>query len=461
MGDRHDDLEDWLGGRIEPLSPPPGTFDLIRRRARRRKYRKLAVVAGSAAVIVAAAVTVPQVVQLTVLNPPTTGEVAGHAASVTPHTGGGVAESSGASHPSFPSPSAAPPPAPVPPHFRPSSVTFVGTSTGFVIGQAGTPGHCATQFCTSVARTDNAGTTWAGVPAPLTGSSDGATGVSQIRFLNLDDGWAFGPQLWATHDGGHNWAQIDTHGRRVTGLETVGDRVFAVFATCAGSGAAFAGACTSFTLYSSPAPADSWAPVGATTTGLTDGGRDGAASLTLTQTVGYLLAPGGELYAGPVSGGTAWQPVARIPCAVGRAQQDGQPAGALLGAENAAKLILACTPSPVPGGLQKKLIFISVDGGAQWHLTAIAPAQGVATAVAASPAETVVLATDLGMDVLPAGSATWRQLTLTGPPAGGFAFVGMTTDAQGVALPADPAAGTVWFTFDGGQTWEPSTVSGS
>ena len=35
----------------------------------------------------------------------------------------------------------------------------------------------------------------------------------------------------------------------------------------------------------------------------------------------------------------------------------------------------------------------------------------------------------------------------------------MTTDTQGVALPADPAAGAVWFTFDGGQTWTPSSVS--
>jgi len=44
-------------------------------------------------------------------------------------------------------------------------------------------------------------------------------------------------------------------------------------------------------------------------------------------------------------------------------------------------------------------------------------------------------------------------------PAGGFGFAGMTTDAQGVALPANPAAGTVWFTFDGGETWTPTRLS--
>jgi photosystem II stability/assembly factor-like uncharacterized protein len=460
MDDRHNDLDSWLSERLEPLYPPPGTFEAIRRRARRRKYRKLAVAAGSAAVVVAAAVTVPQMVHLTVLSPPSTGLAVGHQSPVAPRTGPGIPESSSSTLP-FPAGLA-----PVPPNFRPTSVTFVGPDTGWVIGQAGTPGHCATRFCTSVARTDDAGDTWTGVPAPVTGPADGATGVSQIRFLDLADGWAFGPQLWATHDGGATWAQVNTDGLRVTDLETVGDRAFAVFASCTGGGSAFAAQCTSFTLYSSPAQADDWTPVGAPTSGLTNGGQDGgygSASLTLTETRGYLLAPDGTLYAGPVDGSAAWPPVARIPCwgAVGRAQADGQPAGALLGAETAENLILACTtPTPAPGGLQKKLIFTSADGGASWHLITIAPSPGVATSLAASQAETVILGTDQGIDVLPAGSTAWQQLALTGAPAGGFAFVGMTTGEQGVALPASPD-GTVWFTFDGGQSWAPSQVSGA
>ena len=48
-----------------------------------------------------------------------------------------------------------------------------------------------------------------------------------------------------------------------------------------------------------------------------------------------------------------------------------------------------------------------------------------------------------------------------GAPAGGFGYVGMTTDEQGIALPADPSAGTVWFTFDGGQSWTASRLNGS
>ena len=105
MADRRDDLDSWLDGRIEPLPPPPGTFELIKRRARRRKYRRLAITAGAAAVIVAAAVTVPQVVNLPVLNPATaTG--AANGARVTRHRRPASARAPSSS-------SAAPAPSPV------------------------------------------------------------------------------------------------------------------------------------------------------------------------------------------------------------------------------------------------------------------------------------------------------------------------------------------------------------
>jgi len=471
MSDRREGLDDWLDGRIEPLPPPPGTFDLVKRRARQRKYRKLAVGAGAAAIVVAAALAVPQMVSLPVLNSATATSAANSRSS---GPGVPIGRASISSSAAKPVPSATGP-APVPANFQPSSVTFVGVDTGWVIGQAGTPGHCATQYCTSVARTDDAGRTWTGVPAPLTGAPDGASGVGQIRFLNLSDGWAFGPQLFATNDGGQTWTQIDTHGMRVTDLETVGDQVFALFASCTGEGAAFATGCTSFSLYSSPAGTDDWAPVGPSTSGLTPGPQivDGkeipekadAASIVLTETTGFLLAPDSTLYAGPVNGSGSWQAVGSFPCRTGTAQPDGQPAGVLLGAMSATSLIFGCTPSAVPGQqLQKKLIFTSANGGASWLEEFFAPIAGTATSLAASPTETVILATDQGIDLLPAANSGvaaggWQQATVIGAPAGGFAFVGMTTPTQGVALPADPAAGAVWFTFDGGQSWAPSKIS--
>src|ERR1700751_3685566 len=102
MDDQHDALDPWLNGRVDPLYPPPGTFDLIRRRARRLKFRKLAVTAGSAAGIVGGAITVPQVVNFTAVNPPLAGALAGGTRSVSPPTGGGITETAGASQPTFP-----------------------------------------------------------------------------------------------------------------------------------------------------------------------------------------------------------------------------------------------------------------------------------------------------------------------------------------------------------------------
>src|SRR5262245_4840615 len=130
MPDRHDDVDAWLSERIEPLPPPPGTFELIKRRARRRKYRKLAITAGSAAV------TVPQVVNLPVLNPkPAAAPVGAQSRSTVPSvsssTSGNGSQAASSAVPTGP--------APVPGNFRPTSVTFVGPHTGWVIGQALTP----------------------------------------------------------------------------------------------------------------------------------------------------------------------------------------------------------------------------------------------------------------------------------------------------------------------------------
>src|ERR1039457_675082 len=397
MADRRDDVDSWLSERIDPLPPPPGTFDLHKRRARRRKYRRLAITATTAAVIVAAAVTVPQVVKLPVLSPSgTSGVTAG----------------------------------------RPGAATGTGPGTGS--------------------------------GAPLTGAPDGSSGVSQVRFLNNEDGWAFGPELFFTGNGGHSWSQVSTNGLRVTDLETVGDRVFALFASCTGGGASFGGACTNFTLYSSPATASAWAPVGASTSGLTDGAAHEAASVVLTGSRGFLLAPGGALYAGPVNGSGPWTLVNAISsdCPVGPAQLDGQPAGVLLTAVNARELILACASgsSGTSGtsATQKKLIFSSPNGGGSRLGLGAPPPGGIALSAAGRPSATVVLATNQGIDVLPAGDIGWQTASLSAAaPASGFGYVGMTTDSQGIALPANPASGTVWFTYDGGQSWQPSHLNGS
>jgi photosystem II stability/assembly factor-like uncharacterized protein len=467
MDDRRDDLDSWLHERVDPLPPPPGTFELIKRRARRRKFRQAAVSAGALAAVVAAIIVVPHVTSVLNVTRNNGSQAASGSGAISGSSG--LHSAMGSGRPEAPA-SARPSPASLPAHpyvpadFAATSVTFIGSGTGWVIGQGGAPGQpCATNYCTSVARTDDAGKTWYGGPAPVTGAPNGASGVSQIRFLDTTDGWAFGPGLYATHDGGKRWAPVLTHGYRVTDLETVGSRAFALFASCSGTGTDFAAECSSFSLYSTAAGSDNWAPVPGAVSGLSAGGQAGSASLVLTGSRGYLLAPGGTLYAGPVDG-SAWQQVGSGPaggtsCTTGPAQPDGQPSGAMLAAADSAHLVLACAIAAGSGGGAQ--VFTSADGGATWQQSGTAPGGSTVTSVAAQPGGEIALATTAGLDVSHDGGASWQQLEQgSAGPAGGFSYVGMTSQLQGVAVPANANEYAIWFTYDGGRSWAPHPIKG-
>jgi hypothetical protein len=460
--DPRDDLDAWLESRVQPLPPPPGTFELIRRRARRRKVRRAAVAAAGAAAVVTLIAAVPTlIIPRLQLGPGQQQNSAANGSTLT----SGPSHSSSAPPVAAPTPTPAVGPAPVPANFAATSVTFIGTHTGWVLGQAGTPGHCpiVKQDCTSIARTDNGGATWYGVRAPVTGAPDGSAGVSQIRFLDTEDGWAFGPELFATHDGGQTWTQVSTGGMRVTGLEARGDRAFAVWAQCTGTGSDFAAGCTSLAVYSTTAGSDNWAPVAGTTWSESPSVASTSISLLLTGTSGYLLTPGGNMVSGPISGQGSWQPLnapataiqSRPQCAPGELA-GGQTARGMLAATSASGLVLLCAGQAADSS-QVKAVYTSSDGGATWHLGGTAPAAGTATSVAGTPSGAIVVATTLGIEISADGGATWTAASAATPP-GGFAFVGMTTSSRGVAVPADARQDAVWFTVNGGQTWQVSPI---
>jgi photosystem II stability/assembly factor-like uncharacterized protein len=480
MSDPQDRIDAWLNADVEPLAPPPGTFERVSRRAHRRKVKRATMSAAGAAIVIAAAAAAPGIAST--LQHPSSGRPERPVAVGTPSpasrpavTGNGSGGVSSQSSRPVPSPgaslSATGSGPPVPPNFQPTSVTFIGQE-GAVIGQAGTPGHCATIYCTSLAGTSDYGRTWYGVNAPLAGAPDGGQGVSQVRFLGLSDGWAFGPQLWATHDGGANWAREKTHGLRVTDLETAGNRAFALFATCTGRGVAYGAHCTSFSLYSSQAGTDQWQPVPEPAGALRPpaAGAAAAASLALTGGPaggqGYLLAPSGELLSGPLTG-AAWT-VANpgVPCQPGAPGPGGQPSGALLAADSS-RLVLVCTSATsTAGDAQAKLVYASSDGGAHWTRAGTGPPGGIAASVALQAQDNlVVLATDAGLYRSDDGGRTWQQVRASpaGAAAGahGFGYVGMTSLVNGVALPADPSLHEVFITTDGGISWQAHAVSRS
>jgi hypothetical protein len=468
VADRFDELDAWLDAPVEPLPAPSGTFQRIHRRARRRKAGKLMSTAAGVVVAVALAFAVPFVAsglhgpsgtgKPTALGTPTS------ASRVRSGNGSGSVNSSTKRPAPASTLSAAGSASPVPANFQPTSVTFVGPTVGAVIGQAGTPGQCATRYCTSLAGTSDYGASWYGVNAPVTGPPDGSSGVSQIRFLNMRDGWAFGPGLWVTHNGGASWTQEQTSGLRVTDLETAGDRAFALFASCTGTGSDYGSGCTSFSLYSSAAATDQWTPVpGASANLSAPAGQSGSASLVLTAGAGFLLAPSGQMLSGPLTG-AAWtvaNPVA--PCSPGPAGPAGQPTTALLAVASPTDLVLVCTSAAPGADTQLKSVYQSADGGTQWSAAGTPPATGIATSLAAQTGGGLLLATDAGIFRSVNNGRTW-QLAQASPAAAaagqaGFSYVGMTSIQNGVALPADPSLHEVFTTGDGGNSWQAQTVS--
>jgi photosystem II stability/assembly factor-like uncharacterized protein len=338
-------------------------------------------------------------------------------------------------------------------------VTFVGNGqggfVGAVIGQAGPP--CANPgYCTSLAGTSNYGQSWYGVSAPVAPGPDKGTGVSQLRFANLRDGWAYGPALYETAGGGWPWSQVDTGGQQVTALEASGQTALAVFATCSASTAGYAADCTSFTLYSGTAGSTTWRPV-TVPVGYQpmSASQPSSAALVISAGTGYLLTPSGAVLTGPVSGG-AWTLAGQAPCEPGAAQPT---SGASSGAQLAAyqgQLLLTCA-SQQGGGAT---LYTSSDGAA-WQPAGTVGGPGAPTALASAASGQAVLATTAGLEYSTDGGRTWHSAGIAGPvPAGGFSYVGMTNAAMGVAVPANPTAGAVYVTRDGGQTWSKSPISG-
>ena len=490
MTDQNDDeLDRWLNEDVELLAPAPGTFERVRRRARQRKARQALASAAALAVVIVGGVSAPAIISsltsqarpLARAGEPGRRPRADHGHAVRrpfflarpaagvllglPHPAS-VGQSVGDDRPSSLSQPRAG--ATVAGSFQPTSITFVSSRLGAVIGQGQPAGPCTGQStCTSLAGTDDYGKNWFGVSAPAAGSPDGASGVSQLRFLNEDQGFAFGPALWVTEDGGASWAQVGLpSGVRVTDLETVDGQVLAVWARCQGVGTDFAADCNRFTLETAAAGSagqlSAWRPVPGAAA-LHAGSSRASAVLTLSAgattdpssgTV-FLLTPDGRVLAGGLTG-QRLSTAGRVPagCLPGPPQPGtGTPSLAQLTYQSGS-LYLLCS------GQGDMVLYVSADGGRSWPQRPAMPQHGTATSLAAGGSGLVIVATTEGLVESTDDGQTWRLAVSPGRggPGSGFSWVGMTDQLQGVALPADTSRHEVWITRDGGQSWHPSAV---
>jgi photosystem II stability/assembly factor-like uncharacterized protein len=200
--------------------------------------------------VLAAAAVVAAVVAIVLRNvhtgkPQPTAATATH--STTSHASGSTKATTTKTAP------AAPAPAP-PADFAPQSFTAISELTWWLLG----PGPCPSTGkppCGSILVTSDGGrhfTTIQAPAAPLVTAAGGTSGYSQIRFADTHNGFAYGPGLYATHDGGASWHSVDVGGT-VTDLAISAGQVFATVEPSGGSGK----------LMHAPVSGDAWSAVSA------------------------------------------------------------------------------------------------------------------------------------------------------------------------------------------------------
>jgi len=131
----------------------------------------------------------------------------------------------------------APPAAGVPAGFRATAMSWTSASHGWVLGteQCGAKyGNCAGS---QVIGTTNRGQSWhliGKLTASIPKIGQGGTGITEIRFGTDKAGWAFGPDLYRTADGGGTWkhVRVPGGGKQVLDLAVTPTFVYVVASPC-------------------------------------------------------------------------------------------------------------------------------------------------------------------------------------------------------------------------------------
>jgi photosystem II stability/assembly factor-like uncharacterized protein len=344
-------------------------------------------------------------------------------------------------------------PAPVP-RLSVLSVSFVSASAGWLLA---TPCADQVQTCRTVVmrRTVDGGRTWFAVPAPdappadMYQGSPPANALGTVLFADDREGWAFGPALWQTHDGGATWRQLNVPGGPVEDIGIAANRLLVVTSRCESSD----GAC-SFRVYSLAAGSDEWRA-------LPDAAGTGvrSAQLVVSDGVGYVFAVTPDLtkpllISGPVNGTARWRSVPE-PCG-------GAWSGALAAAPGG-WLFLGCGLEPGAGN-QIKVAYLSANGGRNWRKVASPPFGGYLEDASMSSGGTIFLSGSR-MDVYISWDRgrSWHESPSLESAAGlagaGFPLAGVTvTNTFGFAFQDGIYPPRVWLSSDGGRRWTPVAV---
>lgn len=411
MNDSIDEFFEREREAVPLLAPPSGRFEELQHVARRRRNRNTTAVSVAAAVVVAVAGT---------------GTVLANLGHGTSNNAVNPASSTVAVSPSAAAPTTSPTATmPVPQGFQAWSVSFVHSGVdGYALG--GYPCHGG-QSCLAVVETTDSMSSWHMISEPGFSSEYGVNATNAIIRFAKDgvDGWMVGSEgVWSTHDTGRTWQPISAlRDAQIDALESWGDHQ--TYAVGKGSDSVW--------ISTDPTQDSTWSEHSFVGLGYTSTARDNLQAddkmVAVTRTSGSHVT---VAFSGDKGGD--WSSVPS-PC---DGHGNAAPVFALVD-EHIKRFV--CGDGSVYGykddQLKPRLARFSLPAGA--HATSVAT-DGAGTLVAYS------------------GAGIWAYVGHPTPlhvlANADVGYVGLTSDRQGIALPATPSA-TYWVTVNGGINWLP------
>jgi photosystem II stability/assembly factor-like uncharacterized protein len=342
-----------------------------------------------------------------------------------------------------------------PARFHAQSMSWISSSEGRMLGWS----PCGTGTCTTVVGTTNGGRTWrrlATLTAPLT--IEKAAGITQIRFADGLNGWAFEPSLRATSDGGSTWTRepIPGGGHLVLGLAADTDVAYAVVSPCR-----LNRLCGSpLTLWRTKPGSASWEQVPLS---LPSFAGFGDVILAVHGSVAYLSIPKPTATQPDVLDvtldGRHWAS-RRDPCTF--ANDEFLSGIAPITDEDVAML---CVGDPGFGYAEKRVVR-SDDAAQTFTPAGVTPDLGIVSQLAATPdgSTLVVPSYSIGTWIYRnGGGETWTTPVDLGDGGMGWNDMSFTTNQVGFVVhgPAEFPwlPGELWKTTDGGVTWGSAVIA--